>query len=72
MVKISALENGPYMVEVPGTSAVTRAGSGETVEDLKLFLCRCGHSENKPYCDGTHRKNGFAAPLYEVAVEPSA
>lgn len=28
--------------------------------DKKIWLCRCGQSANKPYCDSTHRRSGFS------------
>ena len=55
---IHVTENGPYRVEggIP-----VRNADGEPVEaPSRYFLCRCGHSSNKPFCDGTHNKIGFA------------
>lgn len=30
--------------------------------DTNLYLCRCGHSRNKPFCDGEHKRHGFSDP----------
>jgi len=49
--------NGPLQVE--GNLEVC-SGTGRTLNRTqKTWLCRCGASQNKPFCDGTHRKIGF-------------
>jgi len=48
--------NGPLVC----TGPLTLHGSdGHTAFSDTTFLCRCGGSANKPYCDGTHKKIGF-------------
>lgn len=57
--KITVMPNGPLMVE--GNLSVNKM-SGDNIKDgEKLFLCRCGQSANKPFCDGKHKAAGFDA-----------
>ncbi len=59
--------NGPLQVSGPVALTDSR---GETIAtDAKYWLCRCGESANKPFCDGTHRKNGFSS---ERLADPAA
>ena len=57
-VKLTVIKDGPVMVECSQAEVVMSDGSSE-VKEGKLFLCRCGQSKTKPYCDGTHTKVGF-------------
>ncbi len=55
--KVEVLENGPLLVY--GTLKVThKDGSSETKNKTTAF-CRCGASNNKPFCDGAHVKESF-------------
>src|SRR5581483_3951292 len=59
-VTIRVLKNGPY--EVTGGAAVTDQKKNQyTGQGDPIYLCRCGQSANKPFCDGTHTKVGFKA-----------
>jgi uncharacterized Fe-S cluster protein YjdI len=49
--------NGPLFVQ--GKVRIEDPSGHLIREDTRVALCRCGGSENKPFCDGTHRKIGF-------------
>ena len=58
--KITVLKNGPLRLEGENLSLVDPTGAayglgGRTV----VSLCRCGMSNNKPFCDGNHKHHGF-------------
>ena len=69
-VTIRVRKNGPYVVDGEDVKIVDWDGRQYPVERLPVALCRCGGSTNKPFCDGTHSKIGFAAA--EAAVGPAA
>ncbi|MBI2756758.1 MAG: CDGSH iron-sulfur domain-containing protein [Chloroflexi bacterium] len=67
-VKITPTNNGPYMVEGE-VELVSPSGKPIPTKGGKTFLCRCGGSTNKPFCDGTHSKTGFQAAEAAVAAQ---
>lgn len=60
-VTVTTLDHGPLQVE--GTLRIVDPDG--TTYDLgerqPVYLCRCGGSANKPFCDGSHARVGFTA-----------
>ena len=54
---IQVMVDGPVRVSGPCDVALPDGSTERREKDV--FLCRCGHSTNKPYCDGSHKREGF-------------
>jgi CDGSH-type Zn-finger protein len=65
-VQITVTENGPYRIKGPITVLDPAGNPFETIGG-QVFLCRCGGSSTKPFCDGTHSKIGFIGAAAAVA-----
>ena len=61
--KITITDNGPYVIEMPAEIVDSQGKSWSDDTKRKIILCRCGQSENKPYCDGTHRSINFESNI---------
>lgn len=58
---ITPNDNGP--LRVVGPVCVIDADGNTLQETDEVWLCRCGGSSNKPFCDGTHRRIGFESEV---------
>ena len=54
---VEVMPNGPLLVY--GNITVKDKDGNETHKNKVTAFCRCGHSSNKPYCDGSHIAAGF-------------
>ncbi len=54
---ITVFHDGP--LHITGSLELKNAEGGTVEKGEELYLCRCGHSNNKPFCDGQHKKVGF-------------
>ncbi len=57
-VTIQVMPDGPVMVV--GPCEVVDDQGGVVKSGKRMALCRCGASENKPFCDGAHAAIGFS------------
>ncbi len=71
---IEITQDGPYRVtgslpltDAAGTDVPRAAGSSRE----HYALCRCGHSQNKPFCSGMHWYVDFRDPLPRPGAEPT-
>lgn len=63
---IKVLKDGPFIVKDLKTLRNSKSVFIEAVP--VMALCRCGDSENKPFCDGTHTSSGFSGEKEEGRV----
>ena len=61
-----ALSNNGRQHQIKDVAGNTFGLAGRTV----ISLCRCGHSQNKPFCDGTHARVGFQSEVEARELPP--
>jgi CDGSH-type Zn-finger protein len=57
--KITVNNNGPLRIEGEFTICDPLGAEFGLAGRTVISLCRCGHSANKPFCDGSHGRLGF-------------
>jgi CDGSH-type Zn-finger protein len=71
-VKTTVIPNGPLKIEGDVTMLDGLGKEFGLGGRTALFLCRCGMSENKPFCDGSHKRQGFQSDCPARDLPPPA
>jgi CDGSH-type Zn-finger protein len=71
-IVIRCRENGPLVV-LGAVKVIDHLGNEFSLPTGKegVALCRCGHSQNKPFCDGSHRSCNFHASALAKQGDPT-
>jgi len=70
--KVTVRSNGPLRLEGDITLTDQDGNAFGLAGRTTVSLCRCGHSGNKPFCDGTHNKVGFESVCPARDLPPPA
>ena len=72
LVKITVKKDGSLRLEGDLTLCDAEGNPYDLAGRTTISLCRCGASENKPFCDGSHRKISFQSEVKATQLPPLA
>ncbi len=72
VVTITPRDNGSYKVTGPVVLADQEGNRWSVPEGKAVWLCRCGHSASKPFCDSSHKTVGFESVVRAPAAEDTS
>ena len=59
--EVTATDNGSFQISGDVVVKDAKGNTYPTEPGQDIWLCRCGQSGNKPFCDGSHKRAGFEA-----------
>ncbi len=68
--KITVNHNGPLRIEGDVEILDPQGKAFGLAGRTSVALCRCGHSANKPFCDGSHKTTGFTDQVVARDLPP--
>lgn len=72
MTKITINNNGSIKIEGEFSICDPQGNAYGLAGRTVISLCRCGHSNNKPFCDGSHGRQGFQSVCEARELPPPA
>jgi CDGSH-type Zn-finger protein len=70
--RVTIADNGPIRIEGEFVIQDADGNSYGLAGRSVISLCRCGLAENKPFCDGSHKRNGFSSQCKARDLPPPA
>jgi CDGSH-type Zn-finger protein len=69
-IKVTVVNNGPLLIDGEVQIVDQEGKSYGLGGRTKIGLCRCGASERKPFCDGSHKKSNFQSSVQAHELPP--
>ena len=70
--KITVKSDGSIRIEGDFTLYDQDGNAFDLAGRTAISLCRCGHSQNKPFCDASHKRVGFQSEIHARRLDPPA